>query len=195
MKKSMMMVLTATMLGIGSVASASTDYSHYSDQELGGLRTKIQRAPVEDQISYRHEWHKRLAELVPDKGEHSLRSSEKEGDHWRMNRWQERLGLNNSQTANIKELREKQFRLVVTERKELVALNRELRTESFKANPDKNKIDELSDRIGKKHASFARLKSSHLSELASILTPAQRDKMQTIIDARELQGHYGRKFH
>ena len=190
----MIMMLTATMLGIGSVASATTDYSHYSDKELGGLRAKIQKAPIEDQISYRHEWQKRLAEIGASKGEHSLRPSEGEGCHFRLNRWKERLGLNDSQIAKLKELREKQFSLVVAERKELVSLNRELHEESFKASPDKNKIDELSDKIGTKHAALARLKSSLLSEFASILTPAQRDKIQTIRDARELRGHHGRKF-
>ena len=194
MKKTMMMVLTATMLGIGSVASASTDYSHYSDTELGGLRAKIQKAPIEDQISYRHEWHKRLADIGPDKGEHSLRSPEGKGHHWRMNRLQEKLGLNDSQVVKLKEIREKQFSLVVADRKELVSLNRELQGESLKVSPDKNKIDELSDKIGKKHALLARLKSKHLSELASILTPAQRDKLQSISDAREQRGHFGRKF-
>ncbi|MEI7708511.1 MAG: periplasmic heavy metal sensor [Chlorobium sp.] len=195
MKKTMMMVLTATMLGIGSIASAATDYSRYSDTQLGGLRAKIQKASSEEQIAYRHEWHKRLAELGPDKGEYSFRSSEgdRKGRHGGINRWKEKLGLNESQSAKLKELREKQFSLVVAERKELVSLNRQLHDESFKESPDKNKIDELSEKIGKKHAALARLKSSHLSELASILTPAQRDKMQTIRDARELRGHYGRR--
>ena len=48
----MMMMLTATMLGIGGVASAATDYSHYSDTQLGGLRVKIQKASNEEQIAY-----------------------------------------------------------------------------------------------------------------------------------------------
>ena len=188
------MMLTATMLGIGGVASAATDYSHYSDTQLGGLRVKIQKASNEEQIAYRHEWHKRLAELGPGKGEHSFRPTEGEGRHSRINRWKERLGLNDSQIAKLKELREKQFSLVVAERKELVSLNRELQNESFKGSPDKNIIDELSDKIGKKHAELARLKSNHLSELSSILTPAQRDKMQTLRDARELRGPWGRRF-
>jgi Spy/CpxP family protein refolding chaperone len=194
MKKTMMMALTVTMLGIGSVASASTDYSHYSDTELGGLRAKIQKAPLEEQISYRHEWHKRLAELGPDKGQRSWGSPEGERCHRRGNRLQEKLGLNDSQRTKLKEIREKQFSFVVAERKELLSLNRELHAESFKESPDKNKIDELSDKIGKKHASLARLKSRHLSELASLLTPAQRNKIQALRDARELRGHYGRNF-
>ncbi len=194
MKKTMMMVLTVTMLGIGGVASAATDYSHYSDTQLGGLRAKIQKAPIEEQIAYRHEWRKRLAELGPNKGEYFMRSPKRAGRSGMMKRLQERLGLNDSQSAKIKELREKQFSIVVAERKELVSLNRELHNESFKESPDKNKVDELSEKIGKKHAALARLKSSHLSELATILTPAQRDKMQTIRDARKLRGHYGRKF-
>ena len=175
MKKRIMMVLTAAMLGIGNVASAATDYSHYSDTQLGGLRAKIQKAPIEDKIAYRHEWHKRLAEIGPDRGEQFMRFSMGEGRPCRMNRFQERVGLNESQSAKV-------------------SLNRELQNESFKGSPDKNKIDELSDKIGKKHAELARLKSNHLSELSSILTPAQRDKMQTLRDARELRGPWGRRF-
>ena len=188
------MVLAATLLGFGGIASAATDYSHYSDKELGGLRANIHKASIEDRIAYRQEWHKRLAELGPDNREHFMRSREGKGEECRGSRFQERLGLSESQRAKVKELREKQFSLVVAERKELQALNQALQAESFKGNPDSNKIEELSSQIGKKHASLARLKSHHLSELALILTPAQRDKMQTIRDAHDLRGHHGRGF-
>ena len=114
MKKTMMMMLTATMLGIGGVASAATDYSHYSDTQLGGLRAKIQKSPIEEQIAYRHEWHKRLAELGPGKGEHSFRPTEGEGRHSRINRWKEKLELNDSQSAKLKEHRwEKNVRMII----------------------------------------------------------------------------------
>ena len=194
MKKRVMMVLTATLLGFGSVASAATDYSHYSDAELGKLRAKIHNASIEERIAYRQGWDKRLAELGPENREHFMRSPEGRGAECRRHGLQERLGLNESQSAQVKELREKQFTLVIAERKELQALNQALQAESFKVNPDQNKIEELSGQIGKKHASLARLKSHHMSELASILTPAQREKLQTIRDARELHGHFGRRF-
>ena len=193
MKKTMMMVLTATLLGFGSIASAATDYSHYSDTELAGLRTTLRNAPSEDQIAYRQECHKRFSELGPDSREHFQGCSGGRGHYFGHNRMKEVLGLNDTQSTKVKELREKQFSLVVAERKELVALNRELKSESFKVSPDRKKIEALAERIGKQHASLARLKSNHLSELASILTPAQRAKLQTLRDARELRGHFGGK--
>ncbi len=104
-----------------------------------------------------------------------------------MNGLQEQLGLSKRQSAQVKELREKQFSLVVAERKGLVALKRSLEEESLKTTPDQKKIDELTGKIGQKYASLAQLKSHHLTELVSILTPAQRTKLQTIRDARELR--------
>ena len=109
-----------------------------------------------------------------------------------MNGLEEQLGLSKHQSTQVKELREKQFTLVVAERKELAALKRELEEKSFTTTPDRKKIDELSDKIGQKYASLAKLKSNHLTELVSILTPAQRTKLQTIRDARELGRHGGR---
>ena len=109
-----------------------------------------------------------------------------------MNGLEEQLGLNKRQSAQVKELREKQFTLVVAERKEIAVLQRELEAKSFTISPDRKKIDELSDKIGQKYASLAQLKSKHLAQLVSILTPAQRTKLQTIRDARELRQHGGR---
>ena len=105
-----------------------------------------------------------------------------------MNGLAEQLGLSKRQSTQVTELREKQFTLVVAERKGIAALKRELEEKSFSTSPDRKRIDELSDKIGQKYASLAKLKSNHLSELVSILTPAQRTKLQTIRDAREL-GH------
>ncbi len=229
MKKTLMMVLTATLLGFGSIASAATDYSHYSDKELGALRGTMRKASVEDRIAYHQEWQKRLGELGPDQRQRFMKSpggrgfncdmngmngmgrmgrmqgmqgsqgfncgmngmQGSPGMNCGMNRMEESLGLNDSQSAKVKELREKQFALVIPEKKELVTLNQELQKESFKASPDKRKIDELSVAIGKKHTSLAQLKSSHLTELASILTPAQREKMQLMRDARQMRQHGG----
>jgi Spy/CpxP family protein refolding chaperone len=192
MKKTMMLVLTTTLLGFGSIASAATDCRHYSDNGPAGRRTGSCNAPIEDRIANRQECGNRLSELGPDARDRFNRSSEGRGVHCRMNGLEEQLGLNKRQSAQVKELREKQFTLVVAERKEIAVLQRELEAKSFTISPDRKKIDELSDKIGQKYASLAKLKSKHLSELVSILTPSQRTKLQTIRDARELRQHGGR---
>ena len=189
MKKKMMLVLTTTLLGFGSIASAATDNSQYSDKGPAGLQTRSCKASVEARIAYRHERQNRFSELGPDTRNRFNRSCDGRGEHFRMSGLEERLGLSKHQSAQVKELREKQFTLVVAERKELAALKRELAEKSFTTTPDKKKIDELSDKIGQKYASLAKLKSNHLTELVSILTPAQRTKFQTIRDARELRQH------
>ena len=145
MKKTLMMVLTATLLGFGSIASAATDYSHYSDKELGALRGTMRKASVEDRIAYHQEWQKRLGELGPDQRQRFMKSpggrgfncdmngmngmgrmgrmqgmqgsqgfncgmngmQGSPGMNCGMNRMEESLGLNDSQSAKVKELREK----------------------------------------------------------------------------------------
>ncbi|NTV93716.1 MAG: periplasmic heavy metal sensor [Chlorobiaceae bacterium] len=188
----MMLVLTTTLLGFGSIASATTDNSQYSEKRPAGLQTRSCKASVEDRIAYRNERQNRFSELGPDARDHFNRFSSGRGKHFRMNGLEERLGLSKQQSSQVKELREKQFSLVVAERRELATLKRELEEKSFTTTPDRKKIDELSDKIGQKYASLAQLKSKHLTELVSILTPAQRTKLQTIRDARELRQHRDR---
>jgi Spy/CpxP family protein refolding chaperone len=192
MKKKMMLVLTTTLLGFGSIASAATDYNKSSDKGPVGLQTRPCKASAEARVTCRQERQNKFSELGPDARGRFNRSPDAREEHWRMNGLQERLGLSKHQSAQVKELREKQFSLVVAEKKELAALKRELEEKSFTTTPDRKKIDELSDKIGQKYASLAQLKSKHLTELVSILTPAQRTKLQTIRDARELRQHGGR---
>ena len=187
MKKTMMLVLTTTLLGFGSIASAATDYRNCPDKDAGRQERSCQ-APAKDRIANRHEHSNRFPELGPDARGRFNRSSEGRGVRFGMNGLAEQLGLSKRQSTQVTELREKQFTLVVAERKGIAALKRELEEKSFSTSPDRKRIDELSDKIGQKYASLAKLKSNHLSELVSILTPAQRTKLQTIRDAREL-GH------
>ena len=187
MKKTIMLALTTTLLGFGSIASAATNYRNCPDNEFGGRWTRSCSAPIEDRITYRHERPNRFSEFGPDAQNCFNRSSAGRGCYGRMNGLEEQLGLSKRQSAQVKELREKQFSLVVAERKGLVALKRSLEEESLKTTPDQKKIDELTGKIGQKYASLAQLKSHHLTELVSILTPAQRTKLQTIRDARELR--------
>ncbi len=190
----MMLVLTTTLLGFGSIASAATNYRHCSDNEFAKRQAGSCNARMEDRTSNRNECRSKLSEPGPDARERFNRSSERRDEHCRMNGLEEKLGLSKRQSAQVKELREKQFTVVVAERKELVALRKELEEKSFTINPDRKTIDELSVKIGQKYASLAQLKSRHLTELVSILTPAQRTKLQTIRDARELRKSCGRSF-
>jgi Spy/CpxP family protein refolding chaperone len=192
MKKTMMLVLTTTLLGFGSIASAATDYRHCQDKEFTGRQERSCQAPAKDRITNRHESPNRFPELGPDARGRCNGSAEVRGVRFGMNGLEQQLGLSKRQSTQVKEFREKQFTLVVAERKEIAALKRELEEKSFTTTPDRKRIDELSDKIGQKYASLAKLKSNHLSELVSILTPAQRTKLQTIRDSRELGRHGGR---
>jgi len=97
---------------------------------------------------------------------------------------EERLGLNDKQIEKVEELQSNQFRKVSAERRKLVALERELHAESLKNPADNKKIDQLSEQIGKHSAALARLKSSHMTEVAALLTPAQLDSMRTMMDCK-----------
>jgi len=195
MKKTMMMLLmSASLLGFGGVAFAATDYSHATDTELAALRGKMKNSPVEDRMAYHHEWQKRLAELGPDDRMPYMRGPGGAGGNWQNcgNPWmQERLGLNDKQSAQMQELHKKHFNTMIAEKEKLTALNGELRQESIKNHPDKKKIDVLSEKIGRLHANLAHLKSTHLAELATILSPAQIEKMQPMMGPRQMRWNCG----
>jgi len=97
---------------------------------------------------------------------------------------QKQLGLNDTQSTQIEKLQQKHLTFITTEWQELTTLKSDLRIESLKIHSDREKIDRLSEKIGKQQATLARMKSRHLEEVASILTPAQRDKMQKLIHNR-----------
>ncbi len=192
MKKNMMMLLmSASLLGFSGVAVAATDYSHATDTELAALRGKMRNAPVEDRMAYHREWQKRLAELGPDDRMPYMRGPKGAGGNWQNCGMQERLGLNDKQSAQVQELHKKHFNTMIAEKEKLAALNGELREESVKNHPDKKKIDAVSEKIGRLHTNLARLKSTHLTELATILSPAQIEKMQPMMGHRQMRGNCG----
>ncbi len=108
----------------------------------------------------------------------------------RMDMMQDNLGLNDKQCEQMEEFQAKHFRLVSAEQRKLVTIERQLREESLKASPDAKQIDQLADKIGKQHTVLARLRSAHLSEMNSILTPAQRDSsMKTMKGFMPMRGN------
>ncbi len=107
----------------------------------------------------------------------------------RMDMMQNNLGLNDRQCEQMEDLQAKHFRLVSAERRKLMTFERELRDESMKVAPDTKKIDLLSEKIGKQYTVLARLRSTHLTEMNSILTPAQRDSsMKAMKDPMPVHG-------
>ena len=108
-----------------------------------------------------------------------------------VNMMEERLGLNDKQSEKIEELRATQFRKVSAERRALAALEHELQTEAMNAKVDNTKIDQLSEKIGKQYATLVRLRSTHMAEVAAILTPAQLNSMRTMMGCQPMQGNGG----
>ncbi|MEI6757500.1 MAG: periplasmic heavy metal sensor [Chlorobium sp.] len=193
MKKTMMMMMTALLIGFGT-ASAATDYSHASDEELAKLRGTMRNAPVEDRIAYHNEWQKRLAELGPDNRMQTMRMPGGRVQNCRIGIMQQQLGLNDKQSQQVVALQQKHFNSMAAERNGLQSLNIELQKESLKATPDRKKIEGLSEKIGKEHAKLARMRSSHIEEVASVLTPSQRDKMGAMFNSRPMRGNCGMRF-
>ncbi len=99
----------------------------------------------------------------------------------RMAGMQQQVALSDSQHVQIEKIQRKQWTLASAEHTALIKLNGELRIESLKARPDKQKIEQLAEEIGRHHATLARLKSSHLAETFSILTPEQRKNNEEML--------------
>lgn len=104
---------------------------------------------------------------------------------------QQQFELSDSQRVQMRKVQRKQWTLAAAERRALILLNRELRTESLKATPDKQKIEGITKKIGAHHAAMARLKSSHLAEVSSILTPEQRNDNEEMLYCPPMGGGSG----
>jgi len=94
----------------------------------------------------------------------------------------EALGLNSRQEARLSELQRLHFEKASAERQALFGLQRELRVESMKQRPDGQRISDLSEQIGRKHAALARMRSLHLQEIASVL---DRRQVETFLKMQE----------
>jgi Spy/CpxP family protein refolding chaperone len=179
MKKTVTMIMTAVLLAAGGTASAA-DYSRYSSEELVGMRGNMRNASREERADYRNECMKRGV---------ALSAGERPGfagntKQCRPRLIKEALGLSDSQQKKLQELREKQFASVKTERRDLFVLQNEIRNESLKKNPDNRKIAMLSEKIGRTHATLARIRSDHFQEMATVLNPGQIEKMKTFMENR-----------
>ncbi|NTW52195.1 MAG: periplasmic heavy metal sensor [Chlorobiaceae bacterium] len=100
------------------------------------------------------------------------------------------LGLSESQEVKMTEMRKSFFQESSQVRQELKTLRHDLADESVRNKPDERKIADLSDRIGRQHTKLARLQSSHLRGLSTVLDHKQ---METLLQMRDNMGHRGWK--
>ena len=91
-----------------------------------------------------------------------------------------RLGLSAEQSQKLAQLRSDHFNSMLTEKRKLAALEKELWTESMVATPDKNKMEQLTAQIGTQNTALSSLKSNHMLAVAALLTPEQRTMMQSM---------------
>jgi Spy/CpxP family protein refolding chaperone len=178
MKKHLTIMMAALFLGTASTAAAA-DYSRYSNDELLRMRGTMRNADVEERTAYRNEWQKRAASMNPEERQLLGKKGIKKQNRCRSEVIKETLGISDAQQKKLDELRQKQFATASKERSQLFSLRQEIRNESLKKNPDGRKIAMLSEKIGTVHTGLARIRSSHLQEMASILTPDQIEKMKT----------------
>jgi len=181
MKKTVTMIMTAVLLAGGGTASAA-DYSRYSSEELTGMRGNMRNASREERADYRKECQKRGVAISADERPGFAKNARQ----CRPSVIREVLGLSDNQQKTLQELREKQFTSIKTERRELFALQQEVRNESLKKNPDNRKIAMLSEKIGRTHAIMARIRSDHYQKMATVLTPGQIEKMKTLMENRQM---------
>ena len=187
MKKNLFMIIAAGMLVFGT-ASAETNTRPASETLQSGVRN----APLEQSAPNREQFQKRFKECRPDERMHTMRHTVEGHQHRRLEMMQERLGLNRQQSEEIQKLMQKEISVSSREHQELMELNHKLQAESLKSRPDKKVINALSEKIGKQHTTLARLRSTHLAEVASVLTPEQRNTMLSMMSSRPMRGGFSK---
>jgi Spy/CpxP family protein refolding chaperone len=192
MKKTMMMLMAAGLLGV-STASAATDTNRTSNADTAAMRGTMCNPVLNGRNDCRNQWQQNERGMGPNAPMQHMNRPNGRGMNCGVSGMQQQLGLDERQSAEIEKLRQKHFTRMGAGRQELATLNGDLRIESLKSHPDKRKIERLSEQIGKKHALLARMKSSHIIEVASVLTPSQRSKMQKVMETRPMQGNCGMK--
>lgn len=105
---------------------------------------------------------------------------------------QDQLNLTDKQQEQLDALRVKFFEKNSIERRKLMTLERQLNAEMLKSTPDQAQINKLTDQIGKQYGELLRLKSAHSADVAALLTPAQREAMKGLTNARPMCNGAGR---
>jgi Spy/CpxP family protein refolding chaperone len=176
MKKSMMIAITAAMIGFSS-ASAAADTRC---PETGASRGTMCNAQPEGRYECRNDRELKECPAGPYTSAKKMSPTCGGMMNCGITGMAEPPGLNESQSARIEQLRQKQFAIAATEREELTRLHHDLCRESLNSHPDKRKIEQIADRIGKQHTALALLQSAHMEEIASILSPSQRESIQNM---------------
>ena len=63
---------------------------------------------------------------------------------------------------------------------EIGALKKEILIESFSPNPDSNKVNDLTQEIGKTQGEYEKFLYEHFQKLASVCNPEQKEKLKNI---------------
>jgi Spy/CpxP family protein refolding chaperone len=191
MKKRLMMVMAAGLLSFNT-ASAATDCMRPADCDPALRDGRMCNPPAEGKGANREKWQQNDRCSRAGAPMHRMHHQGRNGVNCSITDLRQHLGLGNREAAEIEKLRDKHFTLMRQEHQELATLQDDLRLESLKNNPDKNKIEDLAVKIGNKHTAIARLQSTHIKEVSSVLTPAQRDKMQKFMADGPMRSHGGR---
>ncbi|MEJ2613842.1 MAG: periplasmic heavy metal sensor [Ignavibacteriaceae bacterium] len=102
-------------------------------------------------------------------------------DHENVTRFLDKeLDLNESQEQKFDRLRKEHFKTTKNSEDKIAAFKKSILTESFKQNPDTQKIVALADSIGSLQKRYEIFLSEHFQKLASICRPKQREKLKDI---------------
>ena len=90
------------------------------------------------------------------------------------------LDLSEAQEQKFDELRDEHFKATKNFEDKITGFKKDMLSESFKQNPDKQKIVALSDSIGTVQKRYELFLSEHFQKLSSICKPAQKEKLKDI---------------
>jgi Spy/CpxP family protein refolding chaperone len=90
------------------------------------------------------------------------------------------LDLNEVQEQKFDELRKEHFKTTENFEEKIAGFKKDILSESFKNNPDSQKIEALADSIGSVQKRYELFLSEHFQKLSSICKPEQREKLKDI---------------
>jgi Spy/CpxP family protein refolding chaperone len=101
------------------------------------------------------------------------------------------LGLSQEQQTAFDKLRDEHFKTIDTIIKQIDAKRSLMDDEMFRQNPDKAKIQQISDSIGRLTSEIEVLRAEHFSKLYSLLDQKQAEKFRNIVKETHKPGMHG----
>lgn len=164
-----------------SSTAQATDHSMYLNKEPIEMHGSAHNASEGEQTAFRNEWQAQFVQVPSEKRTQYAWGNWNTANLCHQGFIEEHLNLHGRQYDRFIALKNKYAVESGFQRKAIARLNRKLSKEALKKKPDRKRIAEISEKIGNRHATIARMRGEHFQKIGKVLNDKQRKKFFSLV--------------